>query len=219
MNDVASNLLSCLSLQNKFNSAVNPNWRKAGYAFRRAMWIEAGETIDQFGYKWWKNVDKAPDKKQILLEVVDIFHFLLSELMLKNETGTDLVKNIMATFVFAKKHALPPNRTKEDVISTIEDFVVDCILNHSSILVSYCKVCVNLDISLEEIIEGYFVKNVLNFFRLENGGKEGTYVKMWDGKEDNVVLMEVVSAATSKDFRSLYDALSVRYQSAMESTQ
>lgn len=212
--DIESKLLNCLHLQNKFNCSVNPDWRKAGYAFRRAMWIEAGELIAHYGYKWWKNVDAEPDRNQLLLEAVDIFHFLLSELMIKNETGSDLAKQIIAAFAFSKKHVLAPNRTKNDVTETIEDFVVDCILNNSAILVSYCKFCANLGISLEEIVDGYVVKNVLNFFRLEHGYKEGTYVKMWDGKEDNIILMEVVATTDSKDFRTLYQALTERYQLA-----
>ena len=63
----------CLALQNTFNSVVNPEWRKAGYNWRRAMWIETAELIDHLGYKWWKNIDAQWDHKQALLEVVDIF--------------------------------------------------------------------------------------------------------------------------------------------------
>jgi hypothetical protein len=35
------------------------------------------------------------------------------------------------------------------------------------------------------------VKNTLNIFRAKNGYKAGTYKKIWNGKEDNEVLMEV----------------------------
>ena len=37
------------------------------------------------------------------------------------------------------------------------------------------------------------MKNVLNKFRQDNGYKEGTYRKIWNGKEDNVVLSEILS--------------------------
>ncbi|MDG1473779.1 MAG: dUTP diphosphatase, partial [Porticoccaceae bacterium] len=40
---------------------------------------------------------------------------------------------------------------------------------------------------------GYVGKNVLNFFRQDNGYQEGTYKKQWDGVEDNEHLINIVS--------------------------
>ena len=78
----------CMKMQHQFNVVVNPDWKKANYAWRRAMWIESAELLDHIGYKWWKNVGAEPDAKQVLLEVVDIFHFMLSECLLDNKTST-----------------------------------------------------------------------------------------------------------------------------------
>ena len=36
-------------------------------------------------------------------------------------------------------------------------------------------------------------KNVLNFFRQDNGYKDGSYIKLWDGKEDNQHLVELTT--------------------------
>jgi len=37
----------------------------------------------------------------------------------------------------------------------------------------------------------YVGKNVLNQFRQEHGYKEGNYIKIWNGKEDNVVMKRI----------------------------
>jgi hypothetical protein len=57
-------------------------------------------------------------------------------------------------------------------------------------------------------------KNVLNFFRQDNGYKEGTYVKNWDGREDNEHLSELVAAMDhgAPDFaEQVYAVLAERY--------
>ena len=68
----------------------------------------------------------------------------------------------------------------------------------------------------EELHTRYVGKNVLNFFRQDHGYKEGSYIKVWHGKEDNEHLVEVVaeldhSSVTFKD--ELYTALQSRYPS------
>jgi len=37
-----------------------------------------------------------------------------------------------------------------------------------------------LDMSFEDVYRAYFVKNVLNEFRQNNGYKKGTYIKEWE---------------------------------------
>ena len=57
-------------------------------------------------------------------------------------------------------------------------------------------------------------KNVLNFFRQDNGYQDGSYRKLWAGKEDNEHLVEVVAELdhTSPLFKDdLYQALEQRY--------
>ena len=49
-----------------------------------------------------------------------------------------------------------------------------------------------VDMSSDDLYRQYIGKNVLNFFRQDHGYKEGTYIKVWDGKEDNEHLVEVL---------------------------
>ena len=66
----------------------------------------------------------------------------------------------------------------------------------------------------ETLHVGYIGKNVLNFFRQDNGYKEGTYNKQWDGVEDNEHLVDIVSGLDSSapDFAdTLYQKMQERY--------
>jgi len=57
----------------------------------------------------------------------------------------------------------------------------------------------------------YVGKNLLNRFRQEHGYKEGTYTKVWNGREDNVVMQEILSARPGIDPEELYAKLEAEY--------
>jgi len=50
----------------------------------------------------------------------------------------------------------------------------------------------------------YMVKNTLNFFRQNNGYKDGTYSKVISGEEDNVHMMRIFNENDSVDMDTLY---------------
>ena len=63
-------------------------------------------------------------------------------------------------------------------------------------------------------MKSYVGKNTLNFFRQDNGYKDGTYIKEWDGLEDNEVLVEILETLdpTHEDFKNqVYKGLADRY--------
>ena len=69
--------------------------------------------------------------------------------------------------------------------------------------------------SFESLYRSYVGKNVLNFFRQDNGYKDGSYRKLWQGREDNEHLVELVATLDSDaaDYADdLYQALEQRYQ-------
>ena len=71
------------------------------------------------------------------------------------------------------------------------------------------------DLDFESLYTAYVGKNVLNFFRQDNGYKAGTYVKNWAGREDNEHLVELVAPLDkgAQDFADqVYSALQGRYQ-------
>jgi len=74
-----------------------------------------------------------------------------------------------------------------------------------------------MDMDLDELFRQYVGKNTLNFFRQDHGYKDGTYIKVWHGEEDNEVLARLVNSldAGAEDFQQqLYQALKVQYPSS-----
>ena len=66
----------------------------------------------------------------------------------------------------------------------------------------------------DELYRQYVGKNVLNFFRQDHGYKEGTYKKIWNGREDNEHLVEVLNSldiGLSDYSDKIYASLKLRY--------
>ena len=55
----------------------------------------------------------------------------------------------------------------------------------------------HLNMPFDELFEIYVGKNVLNMFRQDNGYKEGTYKKIWNGREDNEHLSDIIKSLDS----------------------
>jgi len=71
-----------------------------------------------------------------------------------------------------------------------------------------------IDLDFDLLYRSYVGKNVLNFFRQDHGYKDGSYLKIWDGREDNEHLVEVLDELDSAnaDFRDeVYQGLQQRY--------
>ena len=59
-------IINMLELQDSMNSKVNADWRNAGNEWYRAIWMEASEMLEHYGWKWWKKQDK--DLAQLQME-------------------------------------------------------------------------------------------------------------------------------------------------------
>ena len=193
-----------LEMQNEMNRKVNPDWINQGFEWYRAIWIECAELMDHFGWKWWKH--QAPDDDQIRLELVDIWHFGLSirivEGGISDETTNRIVEEIRTPV------------TVEDFKQGVESFAEGVLSSRSFDVWSFAGLIESAGMPVDELYQRYIGKNVLNFFRQDNGYKEGSYRKTWDGREDNEHLVEIMSSldASKATFRSdLYSGLADRY--------
>ena len=81
-------ILTMLNLQDSMNTRVHPEWRTQGYEWYRAIWVECAELMDHYGWKWWKK--QQPDWEQVKLELIDIWHFGLSDLLMQHEDAGHL---------------------------------------------------------------------------------------------------------------------------------
>jgi len=204
-------LLIMLDMQDAMNKKVNEHWREKGNAWYRAIWIECAELLDHYGWKWWKQ--QIPDQEQVNLELIDIWHFGLSILL---EQSTDdknslelIAKNIEVDF--NNPHLY------QDFRCAVEDFALTVLTSKSFDVSKFSGLLKAANLSFEGLYSGYVGKNVLNFFRQDNGYKDGTYQKVWQGKEDNEHLVEALKNLShdSPTFKEdVYQALSARYCAA-----
>ncbi len=201
MSDAIRTLQHMAELQDLHNCEVDPNWREAGFAYYRAVWVECAELLDHFGWKWWKH--QSADLEQVRLEVVDIWHFGLSQLLIENRVDGVLAERMAA-----------PMQADVDLRAAVEALALDSLSSHSFDPDRFKAVMDALAMSFADLARIYLGKNVLNRFRQRHGYKSGRYRKLWDGREDNQHLVELVADLQPGDAgfeAALYAALEARY--------
>jgi C_GCAxxG_C_C family probable redox protein len=177
-------IITMLELQDAMNLRVNPDWRDAGYPWYRAIWTECAEMLDHYGWKWWKH--QKPDMQQVHLEIVDIWHFALSDLILHNATLEEAAQAALDGLEHAADNG--------DLRTAIEQLAMATIQHQSADIPQFARVMRAADLGFDELFKTYVGKNVLNFFRQDHGYKEGSYIKIWQGREDNEHLAEILDA-------------------------
>ena len=78
-------ILLMLQLQNQLNDATNgEDWTKGitknnrVIHWKRCIYMECAEMIDSFSWKHWKSLDQGADWDNLQIEVVDVWHFIIS---------------------------------------------------------------------------------------------------------------------------------------------
>ncbi|WP_406610394.1 dUTP diphosphatase [Agarivorans sp. JK6] len=203
-----------LQLQDNMNAKVNPEWLTTRSPFLRAVVIEGAEAIEHHGWKWWKKQDC--DLEQLQMELVDIWHFVLSELLLQSDgehapAQAYIFENIeQSTVQFDGKQW---QFSQLNLLEKLELLIGLAAAKRTSIGL-FSALLVDCKMSWVDLYQQYVSKNVLNFFRQDNGYKQGTYRKVWDGREDNEHLVELMANldASALSFQDdLYQALHQRY--------
>ncbi|ARD44018.1 dUTP diphosphatase [Colwellia sp. PAMC 21821] len=204
LNTAKNQITQMLSMQDAMNSRVSETWRDNNYEWYRAIWVECAEMLDHHGWKWWKH--QEIDVAQVQLELVDIFHFGLS---LRLMSG-DSVENITQTLATELTQSSGQQDFKIALESLASAAVADKAFN--AVALADCMRLMAMD--LDELFRQYVGKNTLNFFRQDHGYKEGSYIKIWHGEEDNEVLANLVTTldTSADDFQQqLYSALAAKY--------
>ncbi len=86
----AAMLRAMATMQDEHNEQVHPDWRNSGAEYYRAVWVECAEMLEHFGWKWWKR--QQPDLWQVKLELVDIWHFGMSDLLRSGALREEIVE-------------------------------------------------------------------------------------------------------------------------------
>ena len=193
-----------LEMQNAMNTKVHAEWFNQGFEWYRAIWVECAEMLDHYGWKWWKK--QTPDTEQVILELVDIFHFGLS-LRIDGETSyQELAEQLTAE--------LEKPTQADDFKQTLELLAASAVANKAFDAAAFAGCMAQIGMDIDDLYRGYVGKNTLNFFRQDHGYKDGSYIKVWNGQEDNEHLVEVVKSLdiNQENFAELvYKGLEARY--------
>lgn len=229
-------VLTMLHLQDKMNSAVNPDWRNAGYKWTRAILVETVEAIDHAGWPWWKK--QAVNSPQLRLELVDVWHFMISTLIERTEVGNETQMEAVADVIVTR---INDSRSYQDAVNFNNKSydLADIDLLDALELMAGMAACSTISIrvfdacieksglSWTDLFATYIGKNILNILRQSNGYKAGTYFKDWsrveltnkidfsEKLEDNDHLHDIISGldANAEDFpEQLQSKLEARYE-------
>ena len=203
--DATSMLMTMASLQEEHNVQVHAEWKEQGYDYYRAIWVECAEMLDHFGWKWWKQ--QSPDIDQVKLELVDIWHFALSELMRDGEIPPAVAEQLASVAVRESADA-------DAFRLAIETLAGSCLQTRSFDIAAFTDAMATLPMDYAELYALYIGKNMLNRFRQNNGYKSGEYKKLWQGREDNEHLIELLAELGDDPEQlpqRLYAGLEARY--------
>jgi len=175
-------------IQENLNVIVSGvKWREQHYPWHRAIWLECAELIEHLGWKWWKA--NKHDRNQVLLEVVDIWHFGLS-----SQLQDQLIQEFQE-YIESYDSIKPLPRLS---VSWAEQIALHALDAQEFDYDAFFHLLSSLGVSLQELYNLYIAKATLNRFRQHCGYASGTYQKNWGGKEDNQVLSEYLDANKDK---------------------
>lgn len=221
-------ILLMLQLQAQLNDATNgEDWTngttKNGKIinWKRCIYMECAEMIDSFSWKHWKSIDRAPDWDNLQIEVVDVWHFILSQAIEDYSRQLrggveDIAINISQLNSFSVIDTDKTNFDSQDnVISKVENIMLLSLsketLNIETMIAEFFDLVVMSGLDLETLYRLYVGKNILNQFRQDNGYKDGSYIKVWAGEEDNVVMKRIWEEDANIKPDALYKQLTKFY--------
>lgn len=177
--------------------------------------------VDSFAWKHWKSIAADPDYENLQIEVVDVWHFVMSlalETFAKNRMGdiTALAEQIadMDNYVLLYDE-VEDFESEQLILIQVESVMRDALeinLSLTKLLFDFFELVRMSRLDIHILYRLYVGKNILNQFRQDNGYKEGSYIKIWNGEEDNLVMKRIWEESGELKPEALYSALQERYK-------
>jgi len=220
-------ILQMLKLQQQLNDATNGEGWENGTTkngklidWKRCSYLECAELIESYPWKHWKNIDAQPDYENIKIETVDIWHFIMSQALSDYKVKAlggieELTENIinLPNFEIFKTQPKATEKNYYEQIEVIEELmrILFCKASTEALITAFFEVAMQSGLNLDSLYKLYIGKNILNQFRQDHGYKEGSYIKLWNGKEDNVTMQRILDENTEITPEVLYKKLEEAY--------
>lgn len=212
-----------VSLQKKLNDTTNgKNWELGYNIFQkeinwlRCIYMEIAELIDSTPWKHWKNIDAQPDKQNIEIELVDIWHFIMSyalqETNIAKTTAYTIQYGQYKTASFETKLLIEESEKLAFIALDVSQNKSFYSQNLEKLFAQFFRCCAAANLSFTWLYKLYIGKNCLNQFRQDHGYKDGSYKKIWGTQEDNICMLEILKQTKDIDFEKLYELLEKSYQ-------
>ena len=200
-----------VELQHNLNKqTAGENYLEKNLNWNSAIIAESGELLDSLGYKWWKK--QEPDMENVKVEAIDLLHFVISDRIQKNKKMYSEKESLEMTFVELYNEFNNVKVLRD--YSTLEDMIFFFFFTNRYRINVMKRIFTKLEMSNEDVYISYITKNCLNKFRQDNGYKDGSYIKNWNGREDNIVAFEIANewGADEELFEQLYLDLETYYK-------
>lgn len=112
---------------------------------------------------WWKKTQKPVDRKRVLEELVDVYHFvMISEMMRKHSSTDEVIDSILNKYEFSINHF-------DELEKERLDYLIGDISYSYDKLIVLLQLTKCLQFSFDEIYQEYINKNRENYDRLARG--------------------------------------------------
>jgi len=188
-----------INAQEELNNKFVHNWRESvsleqqisAVQTELAEWFESAPrsggvvTNGVFGWKWWKR-NLSDDNQNKRIEVIDVWHFMMSTWLLLGNKET--ISHFINEFTPIENDF----SNLQNIHRTFASYVVFCFekeLENAIFtgmnLIHYLMLETD-GMNWEDLEIGYFLKNKLNHTRVKGGYQDGNYQKHDEnGQEDN----------------------------------
>lgn len=223
-------LLCMLELQQTLNDATNgKGWERGttkegkSINWRRCIYMESAEMIDSFGWKHWKSIAQPTDYANLQIEIVDVWHFVMSLVLeFTQKSGAESIEALASRIsVTPEYQKLLTDSTltfaSDDALMTkIENVMRLALIPISpemigALIEEFFELTYMGALNITDLYRLYVGKNILNQFRQDHGYKEGSYIKIWNGLEDNAVMKLAWENNPEMTPSELYTALKAAY--------
>jgi len=195
--------LETIELQKEFNNKVAPGWmqdiNQKQYNFWMAILDETVEVLNSKHWKWWKNSDNMHkvDWKNVNVELIDIFHFVMSICIQNNLQNTLFLQLVNMEM---HKEELQKIKDEEFFDGFWEDFLMAVQMKLLPVVVvRLVEYWYRAGGDAESLFREYRIKASLNKIRQEFGYSQNAYEKIWldvdtgTKAEDNVIAGKILT--------------------------